>query len=162
MDSRVLNYLRFDLTRNDKLWHAVNNFTFFRLSTQSLVLGGIIKMMRKILTLGLILFLSSACLPQISLHPKKTLSYLSQPNAEEFSLFTPSELQELFSVEGNSLRAERRTLLAALVTDGQPVWNPDPSISDEANDDFIPIVSLEDTPEERKRFRYSHRHQCPS
>jgi membrane-bound lytic murein transglycosylase D len=109
-------------------------------------------MMRKILTLGLILFLSSACLPQISLHPKKTPSNFPSPNAEEFSLFTPSELEELFSQEGNSRRAERRTLLAALVTDGQPAWKLEPPISDESNNDFIPLVSPEEPPKKGVEF----------
>ena len=52
--------------------------------------------MRRILAAGLILFLSSACMPQISLHPTKVPSYAPTENEQESSLFTPAEIEKFF------------------------------------------------------------------
>ena len=106
----------------------------------------------KILSMGLVLFLSSACLPQISLHPPKPPSHIPSPNTEESSLFTPSELEKLFSEEGVSPQTEKATLLAALVTDERPSWRLEPPISDESNDDFNLEVSPDNQPKKGVQF----------
>jgi membrane-bound lytic murein transglycosylase D len=111
-------------------------------------------MMRKIvkvLSLGLIPLLSTACLPQISLHPPKIQSQIASPNAQEPSLFTPSELSKLFHEEIPS-RPENVYHLAALSSQPGPLWRLESPISDESNEDFSLQVLPDDQPKKGPEF----------
>ncbi len=93
-------------------------------------------MKHKILWIGMILFLSSACFPQMG-----SLRYNSQERAlseeqEKPSLFTPSELEALFSQD---------TVTDPLKLDSAPggsavgqlfPWDGSRPVSEESNDDF--------------------------
>jgi len=103
-------------------------------------------MLRKILLAGMILILSSACLPHLGSFSEKTYSPPSSLK-EEGSLFTPSELEELFSQEGPSDQKEGVTLVSSLPTESRSVWSLEPPISEESNEDF----SLEILPKDRNR-----------
>jgi membrane-bound lytic murein transglycosylase D len=108
------------------------------------------QMTRKILTLGLILLISSACLPHVSLRPSKAPSNLAATNLEELSLFTPAELEKLFSEDVVLPTPEKRVLLAALGTEEQLKCSPEPSIR--PDDDFIPNASAEEPPKKEVEF----------
>ncbi len=113
-------------------------------------------MTRKLVTLGLILLLSSACLPHVSLLPGKTPSNVATLNLEELSLFTPLELEKLFSEEVNVPAPEKRVLLAALATDEQEPWRPEQPVSCESDlpfyDDFTVNLSAEPPPKKEVEF----------
>jgi hypothetical protein len=52
--------------------------------------------MHKVLLVGMILFLSSACLPHLSFLPERNSSLLDSAEGEIPSLFTQAELEQLF------------------------------------------------------------------
>ena len=91
--------------------------------------------MRKILLLGMILILSSACLPHLNLLPEKNRP---EPTATEepFSLFTPSELETLFACDPPPPRTEDLPSSSAQTLNGVSLGRLELSISDESNDDF--------------------------
>ncbi len=93
-------------------------------------------MMRRILSVGVILFLSSACLPHISSFPEKNRSDLLSADERQPSLFTQSELEELFSSEPAPSRIEISALPSILPADGPSMGRFELPISDESNDDF--------------------------
>jgi len=112
-------------------------------------------MTRKLATLGLILLLSSACLPHVSLLPGKTPSTVATVNLEELSLFTPLELEKLFSEDVNVPAPEKRVLLAALATDEQDPWRPEQPVSCEpeaSGDDLAASLSVEPPPKKEVDF----------
>ncbi|NWF93684.1 MAG: LysM peptidoglycan-binding domain-containing protein [Syntrophaceae bacterium] len=91
-------------------------------------------MVHKILSVGMILLLSSACLPQVGLLPEKNHTDLSSMTGTAPSLFTESELEELFPSEASSFQTGIST---------SPVYGYSLSaaglelpISDESNDEF--------------------------
>jgi len=93
-------------------------------------------MMQKILWLGMLLLLCSACFPHFNSLPEKTRSDLVSSDEEQPSLFTQSELEDLFSREpvpsGKEISASSSLLPAA----GPPPGRLEFPISDESNDDF--------------------------
>jgi membrane-bound lytic murein transglycosylase D len=93
-------------------------------------------MMRRILSVGLILFLSSACLPHIRSLPEKNRSDLLPADERQPSLFTQSELEELFSSEPAPSQIEISALPSILPVDGPSMGGVELPISDESNDDF--------------------------
>ena len=93
-------------------------------------------MMRRILSVGLILFLCSACLPHISSLPEKNRSDLLPADERQPSLFTQSELEELFSSEPAPSRIEISALPSIQPADGPSMGGFELPISDESNDDF--------------------------
>jgi membrane-bound lytic murein transglycosylase D len=92
--------------------------------------------MYKILSVGVILFLSSACLPHTGLLPGKTHSDLLSTTETPSSLFTQSELEELFSREPVPSPMEISTLPSASPIEGTSLGKLKLPISDESNDDF--------------------------
>ena len=111
---------------------------------------------QKILTLGLILFLSSSCLPSISLHSSKAPLTLAATNLEELSLFTPAELESLLSEGVEVPKVEKRVLLAALGTTDLDVQRPEQPVSCEPDvpfyDDFTVNLSVEPPPKKEIEF----------
>ena len=93
-------------------------------------------MMRKILSVGMILFLFSACLPHINFHPEKIRSDLVSADERQPSLFTQSELEELFSRESAPSQMEISTPSSILPADEPSIGRLELPISDESNDDF--------------------------
>jgi membrane-bound lytic murein transglycosylase D len=91
--------------------------------------------MRKILSVGIILFLSSACLPHVSLLPEKNLSNFSSTQ-EVPSLFTSSEITQFFSHERTLSSVEGVALSSSASADQRSFGNGDLPVSDESNDDF--------------------------
>jgi membrane-bound lytic murein transglycosylase D len=91
--------------------------------------------MRKILLLGMILLLSSACLPHLSLLPEKNRPEPAV-TGEPFSLFTPSELEILFSCDPSAARTEDLSPSSAQTLNGVSLGRLELPISDESNDDF--------------------------
>ncbi len=92
--------------------------------------------MRKILLLGMILILSSACLPHLGLHPEKNQPDPAITVEEQSSLFTPSELEALFSCDPPPFRQEGAPLPSIQSMEGTNLSSLDLPISDESNDDF--------------------------
>jgi membrane-bound lytic murein transglycosylase D len=89
-------------------------------------------MTRKVLFLGMILILSSACLPHLNLHPEKNQPDFSAAMDEQPSLFTPTELETLLSCDPPPLQMKETSLSA----EGNPLTRLELPISDESNDDF--------------------------
>ncbi|HXX34786.1 MAG TPA: transglycosylase SLT domain-containing protein, partial [Thermodesulfobacteriota bacterium] len=93
--------------------------------------------MRKILSLGMILILSS-CLPHLNLHPEKNQTDPVLTSAEERpSLFSPSELEALFSCDLLfPVRSEDAAPSSVESMEGMNFSHLELPISDESNDDF--------------------------
>jgi membrane-bound lytic murein transglycosylase D len=108
-------------------------------------------MMRKILAVGMILFLSSACLPHQGALSEKIYSHPSSAR-EEGSLFTQSELKEFFSQEHPSLQKEGSTLASAPPTESRFISSLEFPISDESNDDFSLEILPKDRPKQNQEF----------
>ena len=66
-------------------------------------------MIVKILSVGMILFLSSSCLPHIGFLPEKTRTDLLSTTEAQSSLFTRAELEEFFSNEPSPSQMEIST-----------------------------------------------------
>jgi membrane-bound lytic murein transglycosylase D len=103
-------------------------------------------MMRKVLAVGMILFLSSACLPHLSSLSEKTYSN-PPPTKEEASLFTQTELEKSSSQEIFPSPKESSPSTSPPSMESQLVWSLELPISDESNDDF----SLEVLPKDRQK-----------
>jgi membrane-bound lytic murein transglycosylase D len=102
--------------------------------------------MLKILAVGIILFLSSACLPHRGSLSEKT--YPAPPSAkEEASLLSQTELEESSSHDIPSSSRESSPSNSPPSTENQLVWSLELPISDESNDDF----SLEVFPKDRQK-----------
>ena len=104
-------------------------------------------MMHKILSLGMILILSSACLPHQNLRSEKNRPEPLATVEEQPSLFTPSELEAFFVFDPPSYRTEDAPLPTDLSINGINLSRLDLPISDESNDDF----NLEVLPGERPK-----------
>ncbi len=93
-------------------------------------------MMHKILLVGMILFLFSACLPHFSSLPEKNRSDLLSTDEGQPSLFTQSELEKFFSNEPIPSQIEISPLHSTPPADGPSLGRLELPISDESNDDF--------------------------
>ena len=114
-------------------------------------LSGDILSMHKILSMGMTLLLASACLPHLGSLPERTQPDPS-PKAEiQPSLFTQSELEELFSQEPEPSQTEISVPLSPSPIDGPFAGGLDLPISDESNDDFnlevLPADQLKKEPD---------------
>lgn len=92
-------------------------------------------MMRKILVVGMILSLSSACLPQRGSISEKNYS---QPSStiEERSLFNQTELEKSSPQEIPPSSKKSSSSDSPFSTENQSVWSLEFPISDESSDDF--------------------------
>jgi peptidoglycan lytic transglycosylase D len=108
-------------------------------------------MMRKILVVGMILLLSSACLPQRGSISEKNYS---QPSStiEERSLFNQTELEKssLQEIPPSSKKSSPSDSPSS--TENQSVWSLEFPISDESNDDFSLEVLPKDRPKQAQEF----------
>jgi len=114
--------------------------------------GGLL-IMHKILGLGLILFLFSGCFPRMDSPTSKNL--LDPPSGEErkSSLFTPSELEELFSHQPAPLQEDPPEASSFSSMEKQAfIRSLDLPISDESSDDFILEMLPGDQPGGVKSF----------
>ncbi len=102
--------------------------------------------MCKILAVGMIFFLFSACFPRHGHLSEKTYSDPSSIK-EKRSLFTQSELEELFSQKLPLIQTERVTPLSFSSIESESVRSLELPISDDSNDDF----SLEILPKDRQK-----------
>jgi len=101
--------------------------------------------------MGMTLLLASACLPHLGSLPERTQPDPS-PKAEiQPSLFTQSELEELFSQEPEPSQTEISVPLSPSPVDGPFAGGLDLPISDESNDDFnlevLPADQLKKEPD---------------
>jgi membrane-bound lytic murein transglycosylase D len=106
----------------------------------------------KTMAVGMILFLSSACLP----HPGSLAEKAPSPSPaakEEASLFAPTESKNVPSQEIPPLLPAEPSPPSSLSPAGdQPVSSLDFPISDEANDDFRVEVLPKDRPKPKQEF----------
>jgi membrane-bound lytic murein transglycosylase D len=93
-------------------------------------------MIYKILSVGMILFLSSSCLPYIGFLPEKTRTDLVLTTEAQSSLFTQAELEKFFSNEPAPSQMEISTALSSPPMNGLSIGSLELPISDESNDDF--------------------------
>jgi membrane-bound lytic murein transglycosylase D len=103
--------------------------------------------MHKVLWVGMILFLSSACLPHLSFLPEKNSSDLASTVEEKPSLFTQSELEQLFPQECGPSPTESSSSLSDYPTEEKFVSKTDLPVGDESNEDF----NLERLPADRPK-----------
>lgn len=103
--------------------------------------------MHKILLVGMIFLLSSACLPHVSFLPEKNHSDLSSNKEEKPSLFTQSELEQFFPQEFASPPIKLSTPPSSPQVEEQTRWRVELPISDKSNDDF----NLETLPKDRPK-----------
>jgi len=108
-------------------------------------------MMHKVLGVGMILLLSSACLPHQGVLSEKTYSHPSLTK-EESSLFTKSELEGFFSRELSSSQKEGTTSVSAPSAETRTAWSLELPISDQSNDDFGLEVLPKDRPKQPQEF----------
>ena len=93
--------------------------------------------MHRILAVGSILFfLSSGCLPHIRLLPEKGDPSFSGGQEEKPSLFTQSELEQIFSEDQVLSETESFPPSPSSVREGTSVSQLELPIGDESNDDF--------------------------
>ena len=109
-------------------------------------------MKHKILWIGMILFLSSACFPQMG-----SLRYNSQERAlseeqEKPSLFTPSELEALFSQDTVTDPLELDSAPGGSAVGQLFPWDGSRPVSEESNDDFSFKASPETEPKNGTDF----------
>ena len=93
-------------------------------------------MIVKILSAGMIFFLLSACLPHMGSLPEEAEPTSPSPQEVQPSLFTPSELDEIFSQEPAPSQVETAGFVSIPVTEGSLFGGGVVPISDESNDDF--------------------------
>lgn len=108
--------------------------------------------MKKFLSLGMILLLSTACLPHIGLIPEKTRSDLLSTRKEQPSLFTPGELETFFSSEPVPSQTEASPLAFKPPVPGLTDGKLELPISDESSDDFNLEILPEDHPNKGENF----------
>ena len=109
-------------------------------------------MMHKILLVGMMLLLSSACLPHMDIIPEKNRSDLSSTDEKNTSLFTESELEQLFSQEPAPSSMELSTPLSIPSADERSARRVELPISDESNDDFNLEILTRDRTKSGKDF----------
>jgi membrane-bound lytic murein transglycosylase D len=92
--------------------------------------------MHKVLWVGMILFLSSACLPHLTFLPEKNSSDLTSVEEEKPSLFSQAELEQLFPQNASLSSMESSPSLPDYPTEEQVVSKTDLPAGDESNDDY--------------------------
>ncbi|NWG03820.1 MAG: transglycosylase SLT domain-containing protein [Syntrophaceae bacterium] len=102
-------------------------------------------MFHKILGVGMILFLSSACFPHLGRLSETTYSYPSL-KTEGSSLFTKFEIEKFFS------QKEEAILLSVSSLGNRGVWMLGIPISDESNDEVQVELIPKDRPKQPKEF----------
>jgi len=108
-------------------------------------------MMRKILAVGMILFLSSACLPHRgSLHEKTSPNPPS--TKEEAPLIAETEMEKSSFQEISPSPKETSPSDSPPSTGNQFVWSLEFPISDESNDDFSLEIFPKDRPKQNQEF----------
>jgi membrane-bound lytic murein transglycosylase D len=90
----------------------------------------------KILWVGMILFLSSSCLPHVGFVPEKSPTDLPSTTEAQPSLFTQAELDEIFSDESAPPPAIIVTSLSSPPMNGFSTESLELPICEESNDDF--------------------------
>jgi membrane-bound lytic murein transglycosylase D len=95
-----------------------------------------IPMVHKILCVGMILLLSSSCLPHTAFLPEKKCADPPSTAETEPTLFTQEELEELLSNEPSSSQTEISPPLVSPSANGPSLGSLELPISDESNDDF--------------------------
>jgi membrane-bound lytic murein transglycosylase D len=108
-------------------------------------------MMRKILVVGMILLLSSACLPQRGSISEKNYPQ-SSSTIEERSLFNQTELEKSSPQEIPPSSKESSPSDSSSSTENQLVWSLEFPISDESNDNFSLEVLPKDRPKQAQEF----------
>jgi membrane-bound lytic murein transglycosylase D len=103
--------------------------------------------MHKILSIVMILLLASACLPLRGSFPEKTQPDPSSSEEMKSSLFTQSELEEIFSGELTPSPTEKSVRSSSPYMEDSVVGGLELPISDESNDDF----NLEILPRKKPR-----------
>jgi len=96
-------------------------------------------MMHKILSVGMLLFFSSSCLPHMGFLSEKTRTEFLSTTETQSSLFTQAELEELFSNETTS-QMEISTSSSSPPVDGLSVESLELPIRDESNDEFSVVI----------------------
>jgi membrane-bound lytic murein transglycosylase D len=97
---------------------------------------GEIFMIYKILSVGMILFLLSSCLPHFGFISEKPPTAPPSPTETQSSLFTQAELEEFFSNDPAPAQMEISTPLSSPPMNGLSVESLELPISEESNDDF--------------------------
>jgi membrane-bound lytic murein transglycosylase D len=92
--------------------------------------------MHKVLWVGMIFFLSSACLPHLSFLPEKNFSNPASTEEEKPSLFTQSELEQLFPQECDSSSTQSSSSLSDSPNEEKSVSKTDLPADDESNEDL--------------------------
>ena len=108
--------------------------------------------MRKMLLMGMILTLSSACLPNLNLLHEKNLPEQTAVREELPSLFTPLELEVLFSCDPPAARTEVSLTPSAPTANGVNLSGIEFPISDQSNDDFNLEILPGDLPKKETGF----------
>ncbi len=111
-------------------------FSLYYLFSNLFALLGKILTMHKILSIGMILFFSSSCLPQMGILSEKTRTEFFSSTGTQSSLFTQAELEELFSNETTPSQVEIATSLSSSSVDGLSVESLELPLRDESNDEF--------------------------
>lgn len=129
--------------------------SFYKFGSRSLknfILSGGITIMREVFGLGLILLLFSGCFPRID--PPLSKNLLDPPPGEErkSSLFTPSELEELFSQPPVPFQENFQAASYSSLEKQAFIRSLDLPISDESSDDFILEMLPGDEPGGGKNF----------
>ncbi len=96
--------------------------------------------MHKILSVGMILFLSSSCLPHMGFLPEKTRTEFLSTTETQTSLFTQEELEEFFSNIPAPSQMEIPTPPSSSPINGLSVGSLELPIRDESNDEFSIVV----------------------
>ena len=104
------------------------------------MLLGEILMMHKILSVGMILFFSWSCLPQMGFLPEKTRTEFLSTTETQTSLFTQEELEEFFSNKPAPSQMEIATPPSSLPMNGLSVGSLELPIRDESNDEFSIVI----------------------
>lgn len=109
--------------------------------------------MHKILCLGLVLFLSSGCLPRIASLPSQDYSEHLPAQAGSPSLFTPTELEELFSQPTAPPQVDPMMITSSSSEENQVAFlSLELPISDESSDNFYLEIIPGNQPRGKKEF----------
>jgi membrane-bound lytic murein transglycosylase D len=136
----------FTLTKPTDICHFFSSLFSFNLFLQRSWAFRRNLMTHKILAVGMILFLSSACLPHSSSLAEKTNAIHSSTQEKALTL-TQKELEKPSSKELPPPPKESAPANSSPSTENQFVWSLEPPISDESNDDF----RFENLPKGRKK-----------
>jgi membrane-bound lytic murein transglycosylase D len=108
--------------------------------------------MHKVLLVGMILFLSSACLPHLSFLPEKNSSVLDSAEGEIPSLFTQAELEQLFPQTSSPSSTDLYSSLEEYPTEENRDEKTDLPEVDETSEDFNLERLPADQPKSKPEF----------